>query len=141
MFTALCIVRNWWKPCFYYARGFASKPQKKVVINFLWKNGKKKAVNANIGDTLLDVVLDNNVDIDGFGACEGTLACSTCHLIFSEKDFQMLTKPMSEEEEDMLDLAFGVTKTSRLGCQVIVTENMNDIEIVVPEQMFDARSQ
>lgn len=45
------------------------------------------------------------------GACEGTLACSTCHLIFSEKDFQMLTKPMSEEEEDMLDLAFGVTKT------------------------------
>ncbi|THD18073.1 adrenodoxin mitochondrial [Fasciola hepatica] len=111
MCAAFCLLRNLWRPYRLFYRRFTAKPQKKVVINFLWKNGKKQSVNANVGDTLLDVVLDNDVDIDGFGACEGTLACSTCHLIFSRRDFKTLTKPMSEEEEDMLDLAFGVTET------------------------------
>ena len=57
--------------------------------------------------------------LDGFGACEGTLACSTCHLIFKDEDFKRLEEEATDEELDMLDLAFGLTDTSRLGCQVI----------------------
>ena len=66
----------------------------------------------------MDVVVRNEIDIDGFGACEGTLACSTCHLIFSEEDFNKIDEEATDEELDMLDLAFGLTDTSRLGCQV-----------------------
>ncbi|CAH8621322.1 unnamed protein product [Heterobilharzia americana] len=53
------------------------------------------------------------------GACEGTLACSTCHLIFSEKDYAKLHNPLTEEEQDLLDLAYNLTDTSRLGCQIV----------------------
>ncbi|CAH8615735.1 unnamed protein product [Schistosoma margrebowiei] len=100
------------------SRSVSGQPKKCVNITFAWKNGCNKTVNAKIGDNLLDVVLDNDVDIDGFGACEGTLACSTCHLIFAKKDFDNLRDPLTEEEQDMLDLAYGLTDTSRLGCQV-----------------------
>ncbi|KAF5395801.1 adrenodoxin mitochondrial [Paragonimus heterotremus] len=82
-----------------------------VSVTFVWKDGRSKTVAAKVGDTFLDVVLDNNVDIDGFGACEGTLACSTCHLIFSPKDYENLNDPLSEDEQDMLDLACGLTDT------------------------------
>ncbi|CAH8609946.1 unnamed protein product [Schistosoma guineensis] len=100
------------------SRSLSGQPKKCVNITFSWKNGRNKTVYAKIGDNLLDVVLDNDVDIDGFGACEGTLACSTCHLIFAKEDFDNLRDPLTEEEQDMLDLAYGLTDTSRLGCQV-----------------------
>jgi hypothetical protein len=65
------------------------------------------------------------------GACGGELACSTCHLIFDQATFDSLP-PMTEEEQDMLDLAFEVTETSRLGCQVIVTEAFDGIKVRAP---------
>ncbi|CAH8618198.1 unnamed protein product [Schistosoma bovis] len=99
------------------SRSLSGQPKKCVNITFSWKNGRNKTVYAKIGDNLLDVVLDNDVDIDGFGACEGALACSTCHLIFAKEDFDNLRDPLTEEEQDMLDLAYGLTDTSRLGCQ------------------------
>ncbi|KER23795.1 hypothetical protein T265_08385 [Opisthorchis viverrini] len=119
---------------------FQKASRKTVPITFVWKDGRSKTVNAKVGDSLLDVVLDQNVGIDGFGACEGTLACSTCHLIFSPKDYENLKDPLTEEEQDMLDLAFGLTDTSRLGCQVIVTEDMPGIKITVPEGIYDVRA-
>ncbi|VDP29596.1 unnamed protein product [Schistosoma mattheei] len=73
------------------------------------------------------------------GACEGTLACSTCHLIFAKEDFDNLRDPLTEEEQDMLDLAYGLTDTSRLGCQVKVNEDMDGIVVNVPESIYDAR--
>jgi ferredoxin len=72
------------------------------------------------------------------GACEGTLSCSTCHLIFKKENYDQL-KPSTDEEEDMLDLAFGLTETSRLGCQIIVEAKMNNWEVQVPAEVADAR--
>ncbi|KAH9581083.1 Adrenodoxin, mitochondrial [Schistosoma haematobium] len=122
------------------SRSLSGQPKKCVNITFAWKNGRNKTVYAKIGDNLLDVVLDNDVDIDGFGACEGTLACSTCHLIFAKEDFDNLRDPLTEEEQDMLDLAYGLTDTSRLGCQVKVNEDMDGIVVNVPESIYDARA-
>lgn len=95
-------------------------------------------VKAVVGDSLLDVAIDNDLDIEGYGACEGTLACSTCHLIFEEKQFDSLPGA-SDEEMDMLDLAWGVTDTSRLGCQITVTKDMDGMTVTVPESVADAR--
>lgn len=90
------------------------------------------------GKTLYDAVIDNNVDIDGFGACEGTLCCTTCHLIFKQSDFDKVGPP-SEEELDMLDLAYGLTDTSRLGCQVHLKEELDPLELQVPASINDVR--
>lgn len=77
--------------------------------------------------------------MDGFGACEGTLTCSTCHLIFKKDDFDNLPEKQTDEELDMLDLAYDLTDTSRLGCQIHVTEQIDGIEIQVPATINDAR--
>ncbi|PVD28298.1 hypothetical protein C0Q70_10885 [Pomacea canaliculata] len=102
-------------------------------------DGEKVQTKAKVGDNLLDVIIENSVDVDGFGACEGTLACSTCHLIFKQTDFEQLPSPPTDEELDMLDLAFDLHETSRLGCQVIVTKEMEGWEIKVPAGVSDAR--
>ncbi|XP_057306169.1 2Fe-2S ferredoxin-like [Hydractinia symbiolongicarpus] len=114
-------------------------PKDSVSITFVDRNGNKIEVEADIGDTLLDVAKDN--DIDGVeGACGGTLACSTCHCIFKQEDFDKLgLEEIDEEELDMLDLAFGLTDTSRLVCALEVTEEMDGIEITVPTATNDAR--
>ena len=54
-------------------------------ITYEYGGGERHTVQARDGDNLLDVVINNDVDIDGFGACEGTLACSTCHIVFTEQ--------------------------------------------------------
>lgn len=66
------------------------------------------------------------------GACEGVCACSTCHLIL-ESDFYDSLEMGSEAEEDMLDQAFGLTPTSRLGCQIVLTKDMNNINLKLPK--------
>ncbi|XP_074640081.1 adrenodoxin-like isoform X2 [Tubulanus polymorphus] len=114
-------------------------PKEKVTLHFLNVNGEKVSVNANVGDNILDVVIDNDIDIDGYGACEGTLACSTCHLIFKKEDYNQISDKPSDEELDMLDLAYGLEDTSRLGCQVYVQKDMDGWEIKVPDAVADAR--
>lgn len=87
-------------------------------------------VDAKVGETLLQVA--HRFDIDLEGACEGVCACSTCHLVFEDEDlFDSLDYP-SEDEEDMLDMAFALTATSRLGCQVKVSEEMDGMVIRIP---------
>ncbi|XP_036600136.1 adrenodoxin, mitochondrial [Trichosurus vulpecula] len=110
----------------------------KVTIHFINRDGEKLTTQGKVGDTLLDVVVNNNLDIDGFGACEGTLACSTCHLVFEDHIFEKL-EAVTDEENDMLDLAFGLTDTSRLGCQICLTKSMNNMTVRVPEAVADAR--
>ncbi|KAL8620932.1 Adrenodoxin, mitochondrial [Nucella lapillus] len=110
-----------------------------VTLAFIMPDGEKTETKAAIGDNLLDVIIDNNVDIDGFGACEGTLACSTCHLIFPPEHFDQIGEPSTDEELDMLDLAFDLQDTSRLGCQVVVTKAMDGWVIKVPTGIADAR--
>ena len=96
---------------------------------FINPDNSKLEVIAPIGLSLLEVAHRHNIDLEG--ACEGSLACSTCHVIIDPTWFESLPEP-SEDEEDMLDLAFGVTKTSRLGCQIRLTEELDGIIVRVP---------
>uniref|UniRef100_A0A8C8DV77 2Fe-2S ferredoxin-type domain-containing protein n=1 Tax=Oryzias sinensis TaxID=183150 RepID=A0A8C8DV77_9TELE len=115
-----------------------SRSENKVTVHFINRDGEKISVKASPGDTLLDVVINEDLDFDGFGACEGTLACSTCHLIFNEEVYKKLG-PVTDEEMDMLDLAYGLTDTSRLGCQICLTKSLDGIVARVPESVADIR--
>lgn len=112
--------------------------ENQVTVTFLKRDGKRSTVRAKEGKSLYDAVIDNNVDIDGFGACEGTLCCTTCHLIFKQSDYEKVGEP-SDEELDMLDLAYGLTDTSRLGCQVTLKKNLDPLEVHVPASINDIR--
>lgn len=98
---------------------------------FIERDGNKKEVDAPVGLTLLDIAHRNDIDIEG--ACEGSLACSTCHVIVDKEWYGRLEEP-SEDEEDMLDLAFGLTPTSRLGCQVVITEELDGLTVALPAE-------
>ncbi|CAK1587846.1 unnamed protein product [Parnassius mnemosyne] len=112
----------------------------KVKVTFVLNDGKRLETVANVGDTLLDVVVNNDLNIEGFGACEGTVTCSTCHVILKPEDFERLPEEASDEERDMLDLAYSLTETSRLGCQITLTKELDGLEVKVPETINDARS-
>ncbi|XP_046284783.1 adrenodoxin-like [Marmota monax] len=91
-----------------------SSSEDKITVHFINNDGVTLTTKGKVGDSLLDVVVENNLDIDGFGACEGTLACSTCHLIFEDHIYEKLDA-ITDEENDMLDLAYGLTDRSRVG--------------------------
>ena len=78
---------------------------------------------------MLEIAHKNGMDIEG--ACEGSLACATCHVIVADEWFDKL-KEATEDEEDMLDLAFGLTHTSRLGCQIILTDELDGLVVSLP---------
>ena len=117
---------------------YATKGVKIVSITFIDRDGDTIKVSAKVGDTLLDVAKENDIDLEG--ACGGTLACSTCHLIFDKVVFDTLPEEATDEELDMLEMAYQLTDTSRLGCQVDVTEEMDGIVLKVPTQTMDARN-
>jgi 2Fe-2S ferredoxin len=98
-------------------------------MTFIDRDGTRKEVDAPIGLSLLEIAKRNDIDIEG--ACEGSLACSTCHVIV-ESDWYELLKDAKEDEEDMLDLAFGLTQTSRLGCQIVMTEELDGLTVRLP---------
>ncbi|XP_045505707.1 adrenodoxin [Colias croceus] len=112
----------------------------KVKVTFLLYDGRKLEAEGKVGDTLLDVIVNNDLDIDGYGACEGTVTCSTCHVVLTQEDFDRLPEEAGDEERDMLDLAYGLTDTSRLGCQVTLTKELDGLVVKVPESVNDARS-
>ncbi|OQR79674.1 adrenodoxin-like [Tropilaelaps mercedesae] len=114
--------------------------KKEFEVTFVRESGERITTKGKVGDSLFDVIVNNDIDIDGFGACEGTLACSTCHLIFKPEDYAKLREKPTDEEMDMLDLAFGLTETSRLGCQVFLTENESGMEIQLPAGVNDQRA-
>ncbi|XP_004695920.2 PREDICTED: adrenodoxin, mitochondrial [Condylura cristata] len=115
-----------------------SSSEDKITVHFINRDGETLTTKGKVGDSLLDVVVENNLDIDGFGACEGTLACSTCHLIFEKHIYEKL-EAVTDEENDMLDLAYGLTDRSRLGCQICLTKSMDNMTVRVPEAIADAR--
>ncbi|RDD45963.1 Adrenodoxin [Trichoplax sp. H2] len=110
--------------------------QNKVTINFVERDGEVVSVKAKLGETLLDVAKDYDISLEG--ACEGTLACSTCHLILKPEIYETLPEP-TDEELDMLDLAFGLSDTSRLGCQITITQEMDNMTVEVPKESYDVR--
>ncbi|XP_022696125.1 adrenodoxin-like isoform X2 [Varroa jacobsoni] len=118
----------------------AALSKKEFDVTFVRENGERITTKGKVGDSLYDVVINNDIDIDGFGACEGTLACSTCHLIFKPEDYAKLKEKPTDEEMDMLDLAYGLTETSRLGCQVFLTEKESGMEVQIPAGVNDQRA-
>lgn len=106
----------------------ANKTMPKII--FIERDGNRKEVDVPVGASLLRAAKDNDIELEG--ACGGSLACATCHLVFEPHMFETLPD-ITEDEEDMLDLAFGLTPTSRLGCQIIVTEDMDGMVVKLPE--------
>jgi ferredoxin, 2Fe-2S len=96
---------------------------------FIERDGTRREVDAPLGLSVLEIAHKNRIDIEG--ACEGSLACSTCHVVVDPEWYELL-KEASEDEEDMLDLAFGLTATSRLGCQIIITEELDGLTVHLP---------
>ena len=88
-----------------------------------------KEIEAKPGSRLLDVAWAAGQPLEG--ACEGVMACSTCHVIVDKEDFEKLSKA-GDEEEDLLDLAAHATRTSRLACQIILTDGMETLDVRIP---------
>mmetsp|Transcript_23621 Transcript_23621/g.33142 ORF Transcript_23621/g.33142 Transcript_23621/m.33142 type:complete len:166 (+) Transcript_23621:48-545(+) len=107
-----------------------SKDAPTVNVVFILPDGNEKTVQARVGESLLQTAHRHDLDLEG--ACEGVCACSTCHLILQPELYDELPEP-SEDEEDMLDMAFGLTDTSRLGCQINVTEEMEGAVLEMPK--------
>jgi len=104
-----------------------------VNITFVNPDDGKHTVAARVGETLLQVSHRTGMEMEG--ACEGVCACSTCHIILEEDLFDEIQDEteMSEDEEDMLDMAFGLTEYSRLGCQIKVDERMEGRVFSLPK--------
>ena len=101
-----------------------------TLVRFFRADGSlDKEVEAEAGQRVLDVAWAAREPLEG--ACEGVMACSTCHVIVDPDDFETLPPP-SEEEEDLLDLAAHATRTSRLACQIILTEEMKSLTVRIP---------
>ena len=98
-------------------------------MTFIERDGTPKEVDAPLGLSVLEIAHKHGVDIEG--ACEGSLACSTCHVIVDPSWFGKLASP-TEDEEDMLDLAFDLQETSRLGCQLIMTDALDGLVVKLP---------
>jgi 2Fe-2S ferredoxin len=106
-------------------------------MTFIDRDGSHHEVDAPVGLSVLEIAHANNIDLEG--ACEGSLACSTCHVVVSPEDYERLTEA-TEDEEDMLDLAFGLTRTSRLGCQIIMSEELDGLTVRLPTETRDVRA-
>lgn len=98
-------------------------------MTFIQPDGSRREVDAPLGLSVLEIAHKHGLDLEG--ACEGSLACSTCHIIVEPEWYDVLPDA-TEDEEDMLDLAFGLTKTSRLGCQLIMSEEMDGLTVRLP---------
>jgi len=100
-------------------------------MTFVEADGTRKEVDAPVGLSLLEIAHRNDIDIEG--ACEGSLACSTCHVIVDPYWYPKLAEA-TEDEEDMLDLAFDLTLTSRLGCQIVMSEELDGLTVNLPAE-------
>lgn len=98
-------------------------------ITFTFADGHSETFDAPNGISVLEIAHKHSVPLEG--ACEGSLACSTCHVVVDPAWYGKL-KEASEDEEDMLDLAFGLTHTSRLGCQIIMSDALDGLHVTLP---------
>uniref|UniRef100_A0A6N2K2D3 2Fe-2S ferredoxin-type domain-containing protein n=1 Tax=Salix viminalis TaxID=40686 RepID=A0A6N2K2D3_SALVM len=128
-----------------------------ISVAFVDKDGEETDIKVPIGMSMLEAAHENDIELEGKdynaifldqhisflvdynwvlcfcnGACEGSLACSTCHVIVTDMEYYNKLEDPTDEENDMLDLAFGLTETSRLGCQVIAKPELNGMRIALP---------
>lgn len=107
-----------------------------MKIEFVTPGGETVTAEAEPGDNLLRVAQAAGLPLEG--TCEGQMACSTCHVVVADEWFDRL-EDASEEEEDMLDLAAGVARTSRLSCQIDLTAEMDGLIVRIPADSHDMR--
>jgi len=106
------------------------KPGEELHVTFIDKDGDRHSFEVAKGDNLLDIAQANDIEMEG--ACGGSCACSTCHVIVQDPDIYDKIPEPDDDENDMLDLAFGLTETSRLGCQVKMSPEIEGIEVKLP---------
>jgi 2Fe-2S ferredoxin len=97
---------------------------------FVDRAGARRELVGTVGTSLMQLAKTNGIDMEG--ACEGCMACSTCHVIVDKEWFAKLPKPV-EAEVDMLDLTYGVSPTSRLGCQITLTKDLDGLTVRLPQ--------
>lgn len=105
-----------------------------MKVQFITSEGGRVDAEAEAGDTLLGVAQAAGMPLEG--TCEGQMACSTCHVVVDKDWFARLAEA-SEEEEDMLDLAAGVRRTSRLSCQIVLGEELDGLTVTIPAESHD----
>jgi ferredoxin-2, mitochondrial len=119
-------------------------------VTFVTPDGDRTTLQVQAGDSLLDIAHEHDIDLEGTtlyyeqdvdeGACEGSLACSTCHVIVEQEYYDKMEEP-TDEENDMLDLAPGLTETSRLGCQVIMSKDFDGMVVTLPNATRNVQSE
>ena len=107
-----------------------------VKLTFRRANDAVQEVEGAVGDTMLRAAQAAGLPLEG--TCEGQMACSTCHVVIDPEWFDRL-EAASDEEEDMLDLAAGVRRTSRLSCQIVLDRATDGLTASIPEESHDAR--
>ncbi|XDZ64994.1 2Fe-2S iron-sulfur cluster-binding protein [Alphaproteobacteria bacterium LSUCC0684] len=99
-------------------------------ITFVKRDGSEETIEAAAGLSVMEIGRDNGIGIEG--TCGGSLSCATCHVVVDAAWVEATGKP-SLDEEDMLDLAFGLEETSRLGCQITLTEELDGLKVRLPD--------
>lgn len=107
-----------------------------IRVTFIDLRGVRVDADCEPGDNLLRLGQAKGLPLEG--TCEGQMACSTCHVIVAPEWFDRLP-PASEEEADMLDLAAGACRTSRLSCQIELTPELDGLSVRVPAEARDMR--
>lgn len=105
-----------------------------IRVTFITSEGNRAEATAEPGDILLDVAQAAGMPLEG--TCEGQMACSTCHVILPPEWFDKLPRAV-DDEEDMLDLAASACRTSRLSCQIVLTPDLDGIEVRIPAESHD----
>ncbi|XP_073291216.1 uncharacterized protein [Primulina huaijiensis] len=107
-----------------------NETEQKINVTFVDKDGEEVNIKVPVGMSMLEAAHENDLDLEG--ACEASLACSTCHVIVMDMSQYNKIPDPTDEENDMLDLAFGLTETSRLGCQIIAAPELDGIRLAIP---------
>ncbi|KAG7289179.1 mitochondrial matrix iron-sulfur protein [Staphylotrichum longicolle] len=116
----------------------APKPGEELYVTFIDKEGAEHKIAVAKGDNLLDIAQANDLEMEG--ACGGSCACSTCHVIVTDQDYYDKMPEPDDDENDMLDLAFGLQETSRLGCQVVMTPELDGLKVKLPSMTRNLQS-
>ncbi|EGS20665.1 putative 2 iron, 2 sulfur cluster binding protein [Thermochaetoides thermophila DSM 1495] len=106
------------------------KPGEELWVTFIDKEGNEHKLAVKEGDNLLDIAQAHDLEMEG--ACGGSCACSTCHVIVLDQEYYDRMPEPDDDENDMLDLAFGLQETSRLGCQVHMTKDLDGLRVKLP---------
>jgi ferredoxin len=110
----------------------------RLYVTFIDKEGMEHKIAVSKGANLLDIAQANDLEMEG--ACGGSCACSTCHVIVLDQEYYDKMSEPDDDENDMLDLAFGLQETSRLGCQVHMTPELDGLRVKLPSMTRNLQS-